>query len=238
MEENFTDFEHIKALESKLNIRLINPGLFFTACTHRSFQNESKRPLANNERLEFLGDSVLSLVVSEFLYTHFPTFPEGELSFAKSKLVEAHACSNYIKQLGVESFLLLGKGESANLGKGRDSVMADFFEAVIGAIFLDLGIDAVKEFLLQNFSSYWKEEGFKKEENEKVILQEYAQKKYQLIPEYQILSQEGPDHEKKFVVAVFIQGKQVGEGIGSSKKEAQQNAAKSALESIKDREEI
>lgn len=234
MEEGLEYFDHVKRLEEKLGVKIIHPALYYVASTHRSHQNEAKKPIANNERLEFLGDSVLSLIVSEFLYKQFKDFSEGELSFAKSKLVDAFACSQYAKQLEIEGFLLLGKGESLNLGKGRDSVIADFFEAIIGAMFLDLGMEAVKEFLLSNFANQWIESSVKKEENEKVLLQEYAQKKYQVIPEYQILSETGPDHDKQFVVAVFIQGKQYGEGIGSSKKQAQQSAAKSALESLKE----
>lgn len=237
MEKNLQYYDHIKDLEEKLGFKITNPILYFTACAHRSYQNEAKVVTANNERLEFLGDSVLSLIVSEFLFQNFPDFSEGELSFAKSKLVDATACLNYIKQMQIESFLLLGKGEMTNLGKGRDSVIADFFEALIGAMFLDLGLIRLKELLLEKFSSKWLEVAQKKEENEKVLLQEYVQKKFQEIPEYQIISETGPDHDKQFLVSVSVQGKQIGEGIGSSKKQAQQNAAKAALDSIKNQEE-
>ncbi|NBO24674.1 MAG: ribonuclease III, partial [Chlamydiae bacterium] len=185
----------------------------------------------------FLGDTVLSVVVSEFLFLKFPSFLEGELSFAKSKLVEAQSCVNYAKLLQIEAYLLLGKGETQNLGKGRDSVIADFFEAIIGAIFLDSGFDIAKQFLIDRFSAIWLDEGGLKVDNEKVLLQEFVQKKYQEIPDYRILSEEGPDHEKTFIIGVFVQGQQVGEGVGLSKKKAQQNAAKAALEALKERNE-
>ncbi len=229
--------QQIQELEQKLNLKIVSPWLFLEACTHRSYQNEYKKQIPNNERLEFLGDTVLSVVVSEFLFLKFPSFLEGELSFAKSKLVEAQSCVNYAKLLQIEAYLLLGKGETQNLGKGRDSVIADFFEAIIGAIFLDSGFDIAKQFLIDRFSAIWLDEGGLKVDNEKVLLQEFVQKKYQEIPDYRILSEEGPDHEKTFIIGVFVQGQQVGEGVGLSKKKAQQNAAKAALEALKERNE-
>ena len=222
-------YQHIEALQEKLQIKISKPEIFYTACVHRSYQNEVSRKVSNNERLEFLGDSILSTVVSEFLFEKFPDFNEGELSFAKSKIVEASICASCVRQLEVESFLFLGKGEASNLGKGRDTIIADFFEALIGAIFCDLGFSETKRFLLDHFSSFWIDLGLKKEENEKVNLQEYCQKKFQEIPEYRLILEEGPDHDKKFIVAVFIQGRQLGDGVGSSKKQAQQNAAKAAM---------
>ncbi len=233
MAEEPLSYHHIQQLQEKLAISIHRPALYEIACTHRSFQNEQKQAGLNNERLEFLGDTVLSLIVAGFLYERFPDFTEGELSFAKSKLVDASSCAYYTKQLEVESFLLLGKGEEKNLGKGRESILADFFESLIGAMYLDLGIEATKQFLIDRFEKKWIEDGGKKEENEKVLLQEYAQKKFQVIPDYQIVKEEGPDHDKNFVVAVFICDKQVGEGIGTSKKQAQQSAAKAALEALK-----
>ncbi len=238
MNQNLEYYQHIKNLEEKIGFNFSNPMIYYQACTHRSYQNEMRNLNMNNERLEFLGDSVLSLVVSDFLYSNFPDFTEGELSFAKSKIIEAPACAAYAKELGIESFLLLGKGEMQNLGKGRDSVIADFFEAIIGAIFLDCGIAVARNFLIEKFIKRWLDMGLKKEENEKVLLQEYSQKKFQMIPEYHVISEEGPDHDKKFVVSVSIQGKQFGEGFGSSKKQAQLNAAKAAIESLKSFEDI
>ena len=188
MNQHLEYYQHIKALEDKIGFNFSNPMIFYQACTHRSYQNEMRNLSTNNERLEFLGDSVLSVVVSDFLYSNFPDFVEGELSFAKSKLVEASACANYAKDLEIDSFLLLGKGEMQNLGKGRESVIADFFEAIIGAIFIDSGMTVVRNFLLEKFSKRWLDMGLKKEDNEKVLLQEYSQKKFQTIPEYHVIS--------------------------------------------------
>ena len=232
MEES-SYLSHVKLLQEKLQVEITNSSLYYIATCHRSFQNEAKKSIGNNERLEFLGDSILSLVVSDFLYREFPDFTEGELSFAKSKLVDAQACAAYARQLQIDSLLLLGKGETQNLGKGRDSVIADFFEAVLGAMYLDKDIEAVKKFLMERFFSTWKDSTLRKEENEKVLLQEYSQKKFQQTPEYRTLSEEGPDHDKKFIVSVSINGNQLAEGMGSSKKQAQLNAAKAALEALK-----
>lgn len=226
--------EWVVALQDKLQVRVTNPLLFLTACTHRSYQNEKDKAMGNNERLEFLGDSILSAVVSEFLYERFPEFSEGELSFAKAKIVDAPTCALSLRLLELEPFLLLGKGEIANLGKGRESITADFFEALIGAIFLDQGFEGAKKFLIDRFAPLWIDSGMKKEENEKVLLQELCQKKFHEIPQYQFLTETGPDHDKQFVVAVFIQGKQLAEGVGSSKKLAQQSAAKAALMALKE----
>jgi ribonuclease-3 len=235
MEDSFKEsYQHIQALQEKLGVKISKPEIFFTACVHRSYQNEINKKIPNNERLEFLGDSVLSTVVSEFLYEKFPEFNEGELSFAKSKIVEASICAACVRQLGLESFLFLGKGEALNLGKGRDTIVADFFEALVGALFCDVGFFETKEFLLKNFSKYWIDLGLQKEENEKVNLQEFCQKKFQEIPEYRLISEQGPDHDKQFIVAVFIQGRQLGDGVGASKKQAQQNAAKAAMKALKD----
>jgi ribonuclease-3 len=229
--------EHLHQLKEILQIRMNDESLFLSACMHSSYQNEVRLKLcSHNERLEFLGDSVLSLIVSEFLYQKYPQFSEGELSHSKSKIVDAYACSEYAKILRIEPFLLLGKGEKQNMGKGRETVIADFFEAIIGAIYLDLGMLELKHFLLFHLSTKWIELVETKGDNYKVSLQELIQKKHQQIPHYEILSEEGPHHEKTFVVGVFLNDHQLGEGVGLSKKEAQQNAAKAAIDALKEGE--
>ncbi|HRD55546.1 MAG TPA: ribonuclease III, partial [Parachlamydiaceae bacterium] len=224
--------QHASKIESKINYTFKDRKLLLLAFIHRSFANENRDVKEHNERLEFLGDSVLGLIASEYLYENLPDHPEGELSYLKSRLVEAASCVSYVQKLDVESYLALGKGEKFNAGRGRDSILADLFEALIGAIYLDSGFESAKTF----FTSF-----FKKEiehilktpvSNWKALLQDHCQKKYQKVPLYNVLKEEGPEHSKTFNISVIIEGQEIGRGSGSSKKEAQQAAAKSAMESI------
>jgi ribonuclease-3 len=217
-------------IESKIGYSFKNKPLLALAFVHRSFVNENREITdQHNERLEFLGDSVLGVLVSEFLYRHLPTTPEGDLSHLRSRLVEGSSCIAYIQKLNVESYLLLGRGERMNDGRGRGSILADLFEALVGAIYLDGGIDAAREFLFTHFKE--EIEGILKEpvRNWKAELQDYAQKFHQQTPYYKVISESGPDHSKVFHISVLINEVEVGEGHGASKKEAQQAAAANAL---------
>lgn len=218
-------------LQERLGYTFKNIDLLKQACTHASYVNENKRrEVLHNERLEFLGDAVLGLIVSDLLFTKLSTHPEGDLSFIKSKLIEASSCMQYIEVLGIEEFLVMGKGEVANKGKGRKTILADFFEAVMGAIYLDGGLSAVSHFYLSHFSHFIESVMHNPAENAKAKLQDLVQKKYKEPPEYRVLKEEGPGHEKIFEIAVFVQGEEIGRGIGLSKKEAQMKAAEMALE--------
>lgn len=220
-------------IEKKIGYTFKNPDLLQLACTHRSYWNEHKEELqGHNERLEFLGDSVLGLLIAEHLYQTLPEKDEGTLSKMRADIVSADPCSKNLKKLGLESFLLLGKGEKMNQGKGRETILADFFEALIGAIYLDGGFEAAKKFVFTHFLQEIKKCILKPSRNWKADLQDYAQKKYQETPIYEVLEERGPAHKKQFHVAVLILGKRVGDGIGSSKKEAQMIAAKAALNEI------
>lgn len=216
-------------IEAKLGYHFIDHAYLVLAFVHRSFINENKSITQHNERLEFLGDSVLGMLISDFLYHHLPTTPEGELSYLRSRLVEASSCVNYLQQLQVAPYILLGKGERMNDGRGRESILADLFEAIIGAIYLDGGIEAAKEFLFKNFTPQFQEILKTPLRNWKAILQDYCQKKFQQTPFYQVLHESGPDHSKIFKISVMINQKELGQGEGPSKKEAQQAAAADAV---------
>lgn len=219
-------------IESKLGYHFKNPQLLAIAFTHRSFVNESPVPMQNNERLEFLGDSILGLIISEYLYRCLPDVPEGELSAIRAKLVEASSCMSYIQKLSLEKYLVLGKGERMNDGRGRETILSDLFEALLGAIFLDGGFEAAKKFFFDKFKAHVDSILQAPLKNPKALLQDFCQKKFQTTPQYQVLSETGPDHSKIFKVVVMVQEIELGFGEGSSKKEAQQAAAQNALSQL------
>lgn len=229
---------NIKEIEEKIRHVFQNEDLLKLAFTHRSYFNEHRDKVeGHNERLEFLGDSVLGLIVSGYLYTHLPSQSEGHLSHLRSHLVGATSCAFYLNQLGVEEFLLLGRGESVNVGRGRDRILADLFEAIIGAIYLDGGLDSAKQFFVSHFSKYIDEVISEPLRNWKAELQDYSQKKFQKPPEYQVIEEIGPSHKKTFSVAAFIEEIEMGRGEGGSKKEAEQAAAEDALRRIEKNDE-
>ncbi|MBS0607240.1 MAG: ribonuclease III [Verrucomicrobia bacterium] len=220
-------------IESKIGYAFIDKKLFLLAFVHRSYFNEHRDLVdQHNERLEFLGDSVLGLIISDYLYTHLPKEPEGQLSHLRSQIVEAGRCVQFVHRLGIAQYVLLGRGEKMNDGRGRDTILADLFEAMIGAIFLDGGLDAVKQFFFGHFSDEIAQLLSEPLRNWKAELQDYSQKKYQKPPIYKVLKEVGPDHSKVFHVVALIDEQQVGEGIGSSKKEAEQAAAENALKKL------
>lgn len=230
-------FDELKAkapdIEERLHYTFKDKRLLVLAFVHRSYFNEHRDVLEqHNERLEFLGDSVLGLVISEYLYKHLPAEPEGSLSHLRSHMVEAKNCAEMLAKLQVAEFVLLGKGERMNDGRGRETILADLFEALIGAIYLDGGISAAKDFFFRHFSHQLDEHLKKPLRNWKAELQDYSQKKYQKPPTYKILKESGPDHSKVFHVTACIDEKDVGEGIGASKKEAEQAAAEDALKKL------
>ncbi|MDF2577559.1 MAG: rnc [Chlamydiales bacterium] len=224
---------YIPDIEKRLDYTFKNRSLLVLAFTHRSFLNEHKElAQEHNERLEFLGDAIFDLLISEFLYKRLPTSPEGELSRLRARLVEASSCYSYIQKLQIGNFVLLGRGEKMNDGRGRESILADLFEALIGAIYLDGGIEMVHYFLFKHFEEDFNATLQQPTHNWKAQLQDYAQKKYQQTPVYEVLEAAGPDHSKNFVVSVFINGQAFGCGHGPSKKEAQQAAAADAFAKI------
>lgn len=223
--------ENPTIIEKRLGYTFKDKSLLALAFVHRSFVNENRAIIdQHNERLEFLGDSILGMLVAEYLYKQLPEHPEGELSYLRSRLVEASSCIIYVQKLHIEEFLLLGRGEKRNDGRGRDSILADLLEAVIGAIYIDGGVQAAYQFIFQNFSEEIQDILDQPEHNWKALLQDYSQKQFQNPPQYILINESGPDHSKNFEIAVHVNNEEWGRGVGSSKKEAQQAAAQKALE--------
>lgn len=216
-------------IEAKIGYSFKNPKLLALAFVHRSFVNENRHVTEHNERLEFLGDSILGLMVADFLYCRLPHTTEGELSYLRSRLVEASSCIIFVQKLELGKHLLLGKGEKMNDGRGRESILADLFEALIGAIYIDGGIEAAKGFFFHHFMPEIEAILKKPICNWKAVLQDYCQRQHQQTPVYVVENEEGPDHSKIFTVAVMVNDKKLGTGQGPSKKAAQQSAAENAL---------
>lgn len=213
-----------------------NQDLFQQAFIHRSYLNESKKPVESNERLEFLGDSILSFVVSEHLYKTYPHFDEGILTNLRSLVVNTKSLAKTAKKLDFGKHLLLSRGEEDSGGRNNDSILANTFEAVIGSLFLDQGTEEVKSFLhkvlIPDIEEFVKKKVFK---DPKSLLQEYVQAKKQNSPLYKVLHEEGPAHAKRFTIGVFVGNQLMGEGTGKSKQEAEEKAAEQALEKLGDR---
>lgn len=210
-----------------------NEELFKQSFVHRSYLNETKKKLSSNERLEFLGDSVISFVVSQYLYGKYPGFDEGILTNLRSLLVNTKSLAQCAKMLNFGSLLLLSKGEEESRGRQNQSLLADSFEAFVGALFLDQGVDAVSDFLnqvlLPKADLYVKNKAFK---DPKSLLQEKVQSKKQNSPLYKVINELGPAHAKIFTVGVYVDKVLLGKGKGRSKQEAEENAAKEALISL------
>ena len=225
--------ENCPEVEKKLKYFFKDRKLLLTAFIHRSYFNEHRGEISeHNERLEFLGDSVLGLMITDYLFRTLPSHAEGQLSHLRSHLVEAGSCAAYVHKLDLSTEILLGKGERMNDGRGRETILADFFEALIGAIYLDGGLEAAKQFFFDHFEEEVKAALKEPLRNWKAELQDYSQKKHQRPPIYKVMQETGPDHSKVFVVAALIEEKEIGQGSGSSKKEAEQAAASDALSKL------
>jgi len=225
--------EKLEVIEEKLGLIFENKDLLTLAFIHRSFINEYRQgPLQHNERLEFLGDSVLGLAVADYLYHRLPDYPEGQLSQIRSRLVDTTSCAQYLQKLELPEYILLGRGEQMTEGKTKPSILADVFEALLGAIYLDAGLTVTKSFLLLHFEALFESAIGSPPRNYKAELQDFSQKKFQKIPVYKIVDETGPAHAKIFHVMVFINDEEAGIGVGASKKEAEQRAAFNALAKI------
>ncbi len=206
-----------------LHYRFSDPSLLITALTHTSFANEAKAPVRHNERLEFLGDSVLSVVVADHLF-HHSTRPEGELTRMRASLVSEDALFQFAQEIDLGGYLRLGRGEDLGGGRTRPSVVSDAFEAVIAALYLDGGMEQARRFILPFIT-----EGKTAEDDYKTRLQEVIQQNPEEKLRYEVESESGPDHNKHFVVAVYLNSNCIARGEGRSKKAAEQQAARSAL---------
>lgn len=219
-----------------LGITMDNLDLLNTALTHTSFAHESKeqpRPV-HNERIEFLGDSVLSLIVSTYMYKHFPKLNEGELTKFRAHIVCETSLAQYAHKISLGKYLRLGKGEASSGGRERASILADAFESVLGAYYIDQGLAAAEKFLLGLMKTeldFICEHGIYSDY--KTRLQEIVQRDGDVEISYELIDSSGPEHNKSFTTVVAVAGKVVGKGVGHSKKESEQHAAKSALEKLK-----
>lgn len=223
--------ENLEQLEKNIEVIFKNKDLLLTALTHRSYLNENpKWRLDHNERLEFLGDAVLELIVTEYLYANYPN-PEGELTSWRAALVNAIILSEITKKFDLNSFMLLSRGEAKDTGRARQYILANAIEALIGAIYLDQGYEVAKrfidKFIIVELPAILKQGAYK---DYKSSFQEEAQDKAGITPTYEVIREWGPDHAKQFHVGVYLNGDLAGEGIGPSKQDAQQEAAKDALE--------
>ncbi|MGO3731780.1 MAG: ribonuclease III [Vagococcus sp.] len=208
------------------------------AFTHSSYVNEHRHlELTDNERLEFLGDAVLEVIISEYLYNHFQTLPEGKLTKLRATIVREDSLAMFAKECQFDQYVRLGKGEENSNGRERSSLLCDLFEAFLGALYLDQGADKVVEFIYQVIIPKVKSGAFSHEMDHKTALQEVLQKNGDISIEYRLLKEEGPAHERIFYVQVSGGGKSLGTGSGKSKKIAEQKAAEVALANISKQKE-
>lgn len=217
--------------EKKIGIDFFDKNILKQAFTHRSYLNEKgSNGMSHNERLEFLGDAVLELVVTEYLYKKFPEKPEGELTSLRASLVNSEALAKLARVLGMNDFLLLSKGEKKDTGKARQYILANAFEALVGAVYLDRGYARAENFIEKNAfkdlpeilkNNLWRDN--------KSFFQEKAQEITGITPCYKVLKEWGPDHNKHFEIGVFLGNELIGRGEGMSKQEAEQNAASNGL---------
>lgn len=218
------------ALAQRLGVTFHDIGLLHTALVHTSYANEAQGRVAHNERLEFLGDAVLELASSTYLYTHFPSLPEGELTKTRASIVCSAALAKIAARLGLGEYLLLGHGEEMSGGRARTTNLEDAFEAVLGAIYLDQGWETARDYALRQLAPEFDQVRHGENlQDYKTLLQELVQKTPGSTIAYELLEATGPDHAKHYRYAVVIDGKTCGEGEGSSKKEAEQQAARMAL---------
>jgi ribonuclease-3 len=221
----FSDFE------KKIKIVFKNKNLLKQAFTHRSYINENPATsLSHNERLEFLGDAVLELIVTDFLYRKYPNYAEGELTALRSALVNAIIISEIASEIGMNDYLLLSKGEMKDNGKARVYILANTYEALIGAIYLDAGYEVTNKFITKTLLPKTEEIVNKKLwRDAKSLVQEKCQEFVSVTPAYKVLQQSGPDHDKHFTVGIYFGADLIAEGKGKSKQEAEQKAAEGAL---------
>lgn len=224
----------IKKLEKIIGVKVTDKDLFLKAFTHRSYLNENKGlEIRSNERLEFLGDAVLQFLSSEFLFNNYQTNPEGDLTAFRASIVNTASLGEESKKLGYGEFLLLSKGEEANGGRENEYILANTFEAVLGAIYLNSDIATCRKFLEK--SLFYKVKGIVESgsyRDSKSLFQEIAQEKLGITPTYKVIKEWGPDHDKNFEVAAYLEKKLIATGIGASKQKAESAAAKEGIDRL------
>ncbi len=226
--------EIINEVEDILNIKFKDNFLLERALTHKSFPNENKElKMRDNERLEFLGDAVLSITISSYIFKKYPRYTEGELAKMRAVIVSAPILARKAREINLGKYLLLGKGEELTGGRNRDSILADAMEAVFGAIYVDKDFKISSRFILDFMRDIIRAvDNGKYLEDYKTMLQEIIQKDNLESPNYKVIEERGPDHNKTFIIKVVLRGELLGKGSGSSKKEAEQKAAEDALKKL------
>lgn len=226
--------QKLKRLENKISYRFKDQTLLKRSLTHKSFANEGHlSSLEQNERYEFLGDAVLELAISHLMMTCFPKDNEGDLSKLRAAVVNEKSLASLARKINLGEFLYLGRGEDQCQGREKDSLLSDAYEALLGAIYLDGGFDQASRFVHRQFKHFMNEAGSADIiKDYKTRLQEVSQDKFRAVPRYHLHSEVGPDHDKIFEVKLTIQEKIYGRGKGKSKKQAEQNAAKEALDNL------
>jgi ribonuclease-3 len=222
----------LKALQKIIKVSFTDTAYLRTAITHRSYLNEHREATwEHNERLEFLGDAVLELVVTDFLFAKYPEKPEGELTAVRAALVNTVSLADASTKLGVNDYLLMSKGEAKDVGRARQYILANAFEACIGAIYMDQGYNAARDFIAERLFPRTEEIVRKRLwQDAKSRFQELAQEHASVTPTYETVGQSGPDHDRVFTVGVFLRKEKIAEGTGRSKQEAEQQAAERAVE--------
>lgn len=225
----------LNKFEKYSGYKIINPLYFYQAFTHRSYlQYIDEKEVLSNERLEFLGDSIINFVVAEYLYFHYENADEGELTKMRSRLVNRNSLAIYARNIKLWDFLLLSTSASQTVGQGSDTILADAFEAVLGAMYLDSGVEPIRKFITNCISNAIKTKSINVEDtNYKSLLLEYAQAHGFNPPKYSIIQIDGPDHDRIFTVEVYVNNEACGTGTGRNKKSAEQQAASIALEKFK-----
>ena len=222
--------KNLDDLEAIISISFKDKSLLTLAFVHKSFINEHSSERHYNERLEFLGDAVLELSVTQFLYKEYPDQPEGQLTNWRSALVKGKNLARVSKELNLGQYLLLSRGEELSGGREKEYILANTLEALIGAIYLDKGFKVADEFILKNIAQLLDEiieKGLNVDSKSRV--QELAQDRYNLTPSYELISESGPDHDKDFVMGIYFGKRLAGEGNGPSKQDAEQSAARDAM---------
>lgn len=229
------NYRKLQKLERTLKIKFNNKSLLRRALTHSSYVNETGQQAKDNERLEYLGDSVLALVVNEYLFKRYEEYPEGDLAKIKSAVVSEVTLAKVAKDINLGSFLYMGRGEELNGGRQRASILANTLEALIGALYLDSGLKVSKQLVLGLLKKHIERiDSLTYLRDPKTTLQEYVQKKFKERPIYEVVEEKGPDHQKSFTVKLIFCEKEIARGKGSSKRKAERNAAMKALELIND----
>lgn len=225
---------NLQELQDRLGVRFRKESILRQAFTHSSYVNEQRGgPAADNERLEFLGDAVLELAVSEYLFQHFPSRREGELTKLRASIVCESSLVRFAERLGLGAYVFLGKGEELTGGRTRPALLADVFEAMVGALYLDQGFGSVQRFMEREVFPHLALDHRPQAFDYKTQLQEYLQHRSFGVPEYRIVEERGPAHDREFFAETWLEDRLLGEGQGRSKKEAEQQAAARALEKLK-----